>query len=216
VKLFDNGIVIQDKGKNTILFSGQFNFSDTEYKNFTSYRGTYRYKSWPLEFCDDQVSKQLTAETKKWFTIHYPDNTILYNLMIPEREFCIEYIKHCHQIGINIRTLFCQSEVEITVWDSTIPNLKFLGYDYASLQLVSTIPGELLDPDGGYLEHPLYKALVQCKDMLNDNKLFENEKDINIFVDRRGKVVESNIRDHVIEVLGDLVVFRISEVIGEL
>ncbi len=228
---FNNGIIIQDISKESIEFTKQVNLTETEFENFRKYRGLGRYYcSWPLSIEDDNLSRQLTAEANKWFDTKYPDGTLEFNFeIIPERDFCIKYVKHCIEKGIKIRILFCRTETEKPVWDFPLPLLNFLGYDYTTSEpFYSSIPEDLLDPVRTYLDHPLYKSLVQCRDKLNRFKLFDNEKDIRTYIERRNIVEESDIQwgapgvnaqftpPHLVEPNGDFKIIHLSEVMGEL
>jgi len=219
---YNNGIVIQDIDKEALEFTEQGNFPDDEFETFRAYRGIERYYlSWPLSIEADQISIRLTAETERWFINQLPNDMVSYNLeIIPDRKFCIEYIKHCKAKGIRMRVLFCRTEFEKPIWDSSLPNLKFLGYDYAF------IPEDLLAPIKKYLEHPIYKSLIQCNDMLNSNKLFNREEDIRTYLERRKKVAESDINyeyiegnaypAHLVEDFEDSLIVHLSEVIGDI
>ena len=225
MELFDNGIIIQTTERPTTIFSSKDGFTDVEFDDYCSYKGIDRYKSWPLQYCSDQLSRRLTSLTKKWFEIPCTNGSVLFNSIIPERKFCHDYVKQCQKLGIKIRIIFCQTEAKITTWDSEIPESMFIGYDYADFwELVSTIPDDLLNPERDYLEYPLYKALVQCKENLNQNKLFSSEKDIMDYLEKREDVInaqkqssenkENFIRPDLVVSSSSLVIFRLSEVTG--
>jgi hypothetical protein len=104
--------------------------------------------------------------------------------------------------------------------------MEFLGYDFAtSYDFYSAIPDDLLlEPEQKHIEVPIYQSLVECWQLLNENKLFKNENDILTYIDRRNKVIASDIEwttgpnsvpMHLIEPDGDFCIFHLSEVIGD-
>jgi hypothetical protein len=229
--LFNNGILVQAIDKESIGFTYQSDYNDEEFNNLRAYQGVGRYYlSWPLSIEEDIISKQLTAETEKWFITNYSDNTVSYNLeAVPDKELCAEYINHCKKKSIKIRVLFCRTEIEKPIWSSEIPDKILLGYDYASrVGFDSTIPEELLDrPVFSYLKYPVYKELVQCRDKLNNKKLFSNQDDIVDYIIKREKVIKSDIlwitdiidgkesQSHLIEPEPDYDIIELSEVIKD-
>lgn len=225
--LFNNGIVVQALNKERIDFKYKGNFTDTEFENFKSYKGLGRYLSWPLEREEDKLSKQLTAETKKWFVNDFPNGGISYNpRIIPDEAFCIKYLSYCKEKGIKVRVMFCKTEMKKPIWNSPIPKLNFLGFDYAiPMDFYSTIPEDLLNPDRRYLSNNIYQALIQCKYKLNNNKLFSNEIDILKYINSRERVIRSDIQldftisqehpAHLVEDFGNFMIFQVSEVVGE-
>jgi|GEM_PF-4246870 len=230
MNFLNNGILIQDTNREPMEFLEKVNFTEPQFQSFRDYQGLGRYYSWPLQIENDDLSKQLTTETERWFVKQYPDDMVSYNSeIIPDRKFCIEYIKHCRVKDIKIRVLFCQTDMEEPVWDTPMPKLNFLGYDYSTPEsFYSSIPEDLLEPVRTYMDYPIYQALVRCKDLLNNNKLFETEEDIRTYIERRNKVAESDIQwstrlmndqefpVHLVETDCDFIIFRLSEVMGEL
>ena len=79
---YHNGIIIQALNKERTEFKFKGDFTENEFENFKLYKGLGRYLSWPLETEDDNLSKQLTAETKKWFVINHPNGDVSYNPQI--------------------------------------------------------------------------------------------------------------------------------------
>jgi hypothetical protein len=193
----NNGIIIQDTNRESLNFTHLEYFADEGYKNYRAYLGLGRYYlPWPLQLENDTLSKQLTAEIEKWFDIDIihnpPENDFD---IVPERKICTRYVQHCRSKGIRIRTLFCRSELEKPLWDSPLPKINILGYDYCTgVPYYSTIPDDLLDPVTEYLDHSLYKELLQCGEKLNSNKLYDNENDIRTYIEKRKEVMESDIQ----------------------
>jgi hypothetical protein len=227
---YDNGIIVQDSDKDAFLFGKTEYFDIEAYKNYRSYRGLGRYLSyWPLELENDPLSKQLTNDIEKWLDID-ANNPLEKDLnIVPEKRICIRYIKHCRNKGINIRVLFCRTELEVPQWDSLLPNLNILGYDYCTgVPYFSPIPDDLLMPNDEFMNHPAYKELIQCSQKLNKYKLFDNENDLKTYIEKRQKVIESDIqwgtdnidgkeyRTHLIEAWVEPRIIQLAEVTGEL
>jgi hypothetical protein len=229
VNFFDNGIVIQSINRETKEYQIQYKFSNLDFITFKSYNGLSRYVSWPLEQEKDSLSIELSKETEKWFN-NYSPNSLHFNLkVIPDRSFLIEYLRHCQEKDIDTRSLFCKTNKETPLWNVPIPELKFLGYDYATSEdLRSSIPEDLLDPVTTFLHLNFYKSFVDLKQLLNENKLFSSLDDIYIYIKERNKLMNSDIqwtevkyeggigKAHLIENLGDFTIFHLSEVIGEI
>jgi len=104
MKFHNNGVIIQDIDDEEIEFKDRANFSNAEFEKWRTYRSTGRYANWPLKLLTDQQSKQLTAETEKWFINTFPEGSAVYYLAtVPDRELCIEYLEVCKAKGINTR-----------------------------------------------------------------------------------------------------------------
>jgi hypothetical protein len=223
---YNTGIVIQDVEKDSIVFSHKSSFSDAEFEIYKSYRGTYKYQSWPLENLNDPVSVKLTSETQKWAIRYDSEDTIYCNPIIPDRQFCLEYLNHCQENGIKTRLLFCQTEINTPVWDSSLPELTFLGYDYSvPCDLYSAIV-EDLSCFGEYLAHPFYSDMIHCKEKLNKYKLFDKEEDMNKYIEIRQKTLKmqkhvnnsgnSGVKLDLVDDMYTYIPFRLSEVISGL
>jgi len=227
---FNNGIVIQDLNRERFDFTQYINSSITDINNLKAYQGIGRYMSWPLDFEEDNLSKQLTDEINKLSRTKYPDGTKSLNIgTVIDRNLCKQYIKHCGKKGIRIRILFCYTQIKTPIWHSALSGLKPLGYDYAQgLSFYSSIPIDLLvSPAKDYLDYPVYQALIKCKDKLNTNKLFENENDIVEYIKRRNVIIDSDIMWSEETINGKtysahlvdeetLLIFRLSAVTGDL
>jgi hypothetical protein len=228
---FSNGIIIQDIDREYRNFTDQGSFPDEEFKNYRAYQGLGRYyRSWPLSLENDILSKQLTAEVQKWFVIDYTQETPEADYeIVPERQLGLQYIQHCRSKGIRIRVLFCRTESEKPFWDSPLPNLGLLGYDYCTgIPYYSSIPDDLLDTAVEYMDHPVYKAMKQCVEKLNRYKLFDNEKDIRTYIEKRNQVLGSEIASSQVIIGGqeftselvdrglDIRIIQLAEVVGDL
>jgi hypothetical protein len=92
--------------------------------------------------------------------------------------------------------------------------MKFLGYDYSTSQaFFPIIPGDLLlDSSPDEKLGPEMYRLLEFDKKLNENQLFNTESDIRDYIKTREEAfLAENYMEH-----DDLVVFEVSEVIGEL
>jgi hypothetical protein len=233
MNLFINGIVIQSNNIEDNWYSGNIPPDDlSEFTAYRKYHGIGRYLSWPLSQEDDAVSKDLTKKADElWFNYFYKDYSELDNQqfaiqVVPDIDFCHKYLSHCQAKGIETRMYFCKTERETPIWEFKIPRYKFLGYDYADASLYSPIPDDLLYPAvEHFINIPVYKSFLECKQWLNNDKLFRTENEVLEFVNRRKRVEESDIewgeeyhegvgvvRTHLVEPSGDSVVFELYSV----
>jgi hypothetical protein len=234
VNFFNNGIVIQSLNHEWPDFHDMVDYLSSQNNDevlseklrLRSYFGFSRYQSWPLGSETDAISKILNKETENWFLDHYSDDSLD---IMPEKDFCIRYIKHCHEMGIKTRTLFCQTERESPLWKSDIPELKFLGYELTDIGFYSYITEDLLsEPIEKYLNYQLYKRMIDCRSLLNEFMLFNEEIDVINYVESRNEIIKSDIewstvihngvegRAHLVEDNENPIIFKLFEVVGEI
>jgi hypothetical protein len=213
---YNNGIVIQETNKNRFEFTAHPQSGFNPNQNYLSYRGLARYYSWPLGFKHGLVANALLDEANdKWFGYNHPMSPLTYPIeTAPDRDYCIRYVNHCQSKGIETRLLFCRTEIGFPIWDSPLPAMKFLGYDYSTSQaFFPIIPGDLLlDSSPDEKLGPEMYRLLEFDKKLNENQLFNTESDIRDYIKTREEAfLAENYMEH-----DDLVVFEVSEVIGEL
>jgi hypothetical protein len=213
---YSNGIVIQGTNENRWEFKEHAQNGYKPSARYLEYRGLARYYPWPLIFEEDAMSKSLLDEAnEKWFGYNHPMSQLTYPLeTMPDRNYCIRYINHCRSKGIPTRLLFCRTEIEFPIWDSPLPAMKFLGYDYSTSQaFFPIIPEDLLidSSDDEKLGPEMYR-LLEYEKKLNENQLFKTESDIRDYIKIREQAfLAGNYMEHF-----DLGIFEVSEVIGEL
>jgi hypothetical protein len=205
----NNGLVIQSLSDKEDFAVIPESISSLEDQRYRSYRGIGRYISWPLEKQTDSISKELTSEaTERWFYRFYNEDSLQYALeVVPDLDYCVRYLRVCHDKGIKVRVLFCTTERNYPFWEDSIPEGVFLGYDYAtSTDFYSTIPDDmLLDASPPILQ--------TFRTFLNSYKLFNRMQDLNSYISKRQDSVKAGAP---IEDFGDFCIFHISIVTQEL
>jgi len=217
MSLYNNGLIVQAINMDSAEFVEELKQGWKPSVLYLAYRGLGRYISWPLIGDQDAISRSLQDESRqRWFSVQFNVNPQRYALEVaPDRDYCIRYLNHCRSKGIAVRILFCRSERNTQIWDAPLPQMKFLGYDYSSSQsFIEVIPDDLLCiSDDLQKENPEMRALIECRNKLNENQLFNTLSDIKEYVQRREKAISAGV---VLEPSDDLNVFEVSEVIGEL
>lgn len=215
--LYENRLIVQAINMDSAEFVEDLMQGWKPPAPYLNYRGLGRYISWPLIGEQDAISRSLQDESReRWFSVQFNINPQRYALEVaPDRNYCIRYLNHCRSKGIAVRILFCRAERNTQIWDAPLPQTKFLGYDYSTSQsFIEVIPDDLLyNSDARQKENPEMRALIECRNKLNENQLFNTLSDIEEYVQRREKAISAGI---VLEPSDDLNIIEVSEVIGEL
>lgn len=200
--LYFNGFVIQ------ALYSDEYS------QNYEGYDGTGRYVSWPLEWEEDDISKELTDEANnRWFYYTYlEENNIEGDSMlntVGDLNYLNRYIEHCNSLGINIRILQIQSTRKYPIFEEKIKlKGKVLGYDYSSGGSFTSLLRE--DLDGNFEgEFLIFKEFYE---KLNNSGLIDNIEDIKKYVVIREKLIDKGIN---LEVLGAMLIMLLADVTKE-
>ena len=192
---YKNGIVVQSLGTDQAVYQG-----------FQRYNGIARYDTWPLESRLDKTSKALSQEAwDNWFS-HFSNRESQQVALevVPSREYIDKYVRQCKAVGLKTRLLFCETSRSEPLWESKNPELRLLGYDYAtSAGSYSTIPGDLLGEN-------VPQVLLESRSALNANGLFNDEAQLLKYVNGREK---SGSKAGNPEFNLDYCVFRISELL---
>jgi hypothetical protein len=194
MKFFPNGVIVQTKElTNRSWFEEAPRTAD-----HLAYQGVEKYESWPLELDDDPALRELSQDVEQYF-YEGPScgENYFAHRILPSRTLSIQYIDQCAQRKMGTRVIFCMTERTVPIWDGSIPNLIFLGYDHVDLagNPTSSIYWNLLfPPSDEYKDVPVYKSFLECKILLNDNMLFGTEAGISTYIERMEKVLQSEIQ----------------------
>lgn len=162
--MFCNGIIIQS---NNVL-----PYIDQQLIKTQNYRGIYSGITWPLDTMDDIDSVNISKEL---FHCCIQSMYRLYTLTDPE--LIDRYIKHCHNLNINIRCLMVESFFDNPHFDFIINPEKtaFLGYEFVATDMQSSSSYEDLCDE-------LFSPLLG---LLNGNWIFDSPQGVQQYVDFR-------------------------------
>ena len=205
---FENGLVIQELVDSEYFSHLSCSPSVRGLEKYFAYRGLSRFLSWPLAARSDELSKQMTVETRgRWFYRWYDEDHGKYYLeVVPELNFGKQYFLACNSLHLKTRIIFCKTDRDMPLWEGIIPKRTWLGFDYATSQgFYSTIPEDLLLKDTS-------QALTKYKSRLNINQLFEHEDDLNSYISDRQLLIDSGVPLE----LGDYCRYELFEIDNEI
>lgn len=200
--LYFNGFIIQ------ALYSDEYS------QNYEGYVGTGRYVSWPLEWEEDDISKELTDEANnRWFYYTYlEENNLNGDSMlntVGDLDYLNRYVEHCNNLGINIRILQIQSTRKYPIFEEKIKlKGKVLGYDYSSGGSFTSLLRE--DLDGNFEGE--FSILKEFYEKLNNNGLIDKIEDIKRYVLIREKLISKGVN---LEILGAMLIMLLTDVTKE-
>lgn len=141
------------------------------------YRGIEKFISWPLDYEQDNISKELQQEAfDKWFSYQ---NVLE---VVPEKEFLLKYVCHCQRLKIKTTILKVQTFNDFPTAKTELKVKEILGFD--------CIVGTQLS----YLNlDPLYfkDKFPGLFSRLNSNRLFSTIQDAEQFISQYNKLVDS-------------------------
>lgn len=115
-----------------------------------------------------------------------------------DMDYIYKYVEEAKKRNIRFRLLLCETDIPEPVFDDSVFNKKFLGYDYAYAA------GD--NYSAVYNEVPF--VFPQFK--LNSNGLFETKEEIDGYIAAREQFIKTH-PPHTLED-GDFAVFRLSEI----
>lgn len=146
------------------------------------YYGIGRFLTWPLDVCQDSMSRALVSEaTERWFG--YRDDRLW---VVPDLEYISRYVKHCHELNINVFCLQVDSENPIIQTEASLPVLKSLGYDYADVDMCTSCLYD--DLCGSIMVGEEHSEAIQR--MLNEYGLFSSVDDMREYLKIREQWVK--------------------------
>lgn len=162
--MFHNGIIVQS---NDIL-----PYIDQQLIKAQNYRGIYSGITWPLDTMDDIDSINISNEL---FSCCMQSIDRLFTLT--DLELIERYIKHCHNLNINIRCLMVESFFDNPHFEFIINSRKteLLGYEFVATNM--QISGSYED-----LCDELFSPMLG---LLNSNWIFNSPQDVQQYVDFR-------------------------------
>lgn len=198
----------------TLYFNGfliQALYTDEYSQDYPNYNGTGRYVSWPLEWKEDSISKELTDEANnKWFhRTYFGEDVTKGDVMlctVGDLDYLHRYINHCNDLGINIRILQIESTRPYPIFENIEQRRgKVLGYEYSSGGSFASMQAEDLEPtfDGEFM------VLKQFYEKLNSNGLFENMEDIKRYVSTRQEMLDKGVS---LVIFGAMLIMLITDV----
>lgn len=123
-----NGYLIQDLNK------------PTNYIQTFKYFGINSYNHFPLSTINNKKCQELTdLQSIKTDT----DGCNQFLEFISNNNLYEDYINCCFENGISIRVLFCESTYKNEVFSDSLPEMKFLGYEYCPIPLDEQIITDL-------------------------------------------------------------------------
>ncbi len=163
-----NGYLIQDLNK------------PTNYIKTFKYFGINSYNNFPLSTINNKNCQELTdlqsiktdADGCNQFLEFISDNN-LYE----------DYTNCCFENGINFRVLFCESIYKNEVFLDSLPEMKFLGYEYCPIPLDEQIITDL----------DCFEHLKLYKSKLNKFGLFDTFDDALLFKKAYDEFVDNEI-----------------------
>ncbi len=151
-----NGYLIQDLNK------------PTKYTKTFEYFGINSYNNFPLSTVNNKICQELTDLQS---TKIDADGCHQFLEFISNKNLYEEYINCCFENEINIRILFCESTYKNEVFSDSLPEMKFLGYEYCPIPLDEQIITDL----------DCFEPLKIYKSKLNKFGLFDTFDDVLLF-----------------------------------
>lgn len=144
-----------------------------------NYNGVQKFKSWPLRYFNDEISKKLEDESwDKWFS--YFD---VYEL-VPQTDFIKRYIEHCRIMNVKTEIMKIETPRNNQVALNELSVVETLGYDCIAGTDLSYLCLPLTD-----LEN-LFPSLCS---KLNSNGLFDSLKDACEFLSIYNKLLNKGV-----------------------
>lgn len=169
----------------------------TNYVKSFSYQGMNAYFLYPLVSLSDNESRKITNEqqSKRCSDNLYMSQEFISNINLYKR-----YLKKCHELNIEIRVLFVESEYSDEIWQDELPQMFFLGYEYCPIPIDEQIITDLDWCD----------SLSYYRHRVNEYGLFDSYVDALEFAqDYSHRAKNGEIGDGAI----DAYIFRVSQVI---
>lgn len=154
--MLPNGIIIQQ-----LTNPGRYSFS-------FPYNGVNAFHQYPLCGIHDP---ECLALTKEVFSKETNDGYYIQTEFMSSMELVNRYLRCCKKHRIPVRALFIESDYTDEIWTDTIPDMKFLGFEYCSLPFDNQI---ITDMDWS-------PCLSGFRSKLNANGLFDSFADAEAF-----------------------------------
>ncbi len=145
-------------------------------KDITLYRGVHRYKDCPLSL--ESKDKHICALAQEQF---YQVEGDIWTSFISDADLLKRYVEACFAEGYTLRLLYVESGYALEKYSGAIPKGAFLGYEVCEIPLDACTVYDLYICD-------FYENFRQ---RLNENGLFENEKDAVEFMEQYNKDLEA-------------------------
>jgi len=131
------------------------------------YRGVGRFVSWPLDDCDDDVSKALEQEAwNRWF-----GRTNIIEV-VPEKDYLSRYVAHCNELGIETMIMMVETPIYYQIATDSLRVVECLGFDTTDNVHFSHLTMDTDFPEG---ECAAFQTIAK---RLNPNGLCESISDI--------------------------------------
>ena len=148
-----NGVIIQDV------------CNPTHYVSNFNYQGIHAFHQHPLLGIADKECDELSDSI-----LFKPSSDGMFECLefISNKTIFNKYVDKCAALNIKIRVLFIESEYSYEVWDSEVPSLKLLGYEYCEIPFDSQI----------ITDFNLYEPFKKFYSRLNKYGMFDNITDV--------------------------------------